>query len=164
MHSTVETSSVHKQELQQFHDDIILCCLLASDHIPKSRQSNQHGGIPGWNEFIRDYKDSAFFWHKLWKDNGSPNSGVLFDLRRTTRYKYHNALKIIKKHNDDIKAGNMARNMNSTGRNGFWTELKGSLGNSSSIPCTIDGMCRTLPICFVQNMTLSIILSHVRIV
>ncbi len=105
-----------------------------------SNKSKQHKGIPGWNEFVREYKDSALFWHKLWKDNGSPNSGVLFDLRRSTRYKYHHALKTIKRQKDSLRADNMAKNVNSTGKNRFWSELRNTLGCSNTVPCTVDGI------------------------
>jgi hypothetical protein len=39
------------------------------------------------------YKERAIFEHKVWKDNGSPHSGVLFDIRWKTRWEYHYMLK-----------------------------------------------------------------------
>ena len=69
--------ALHNEKLQHFHDNIISCCLSASRHILKSWDPNQCRGIPGWNEFVREYKDASILWHRLLKDSGSPNSGVL---------------------------------------------------------------------------------------
>ncbi len=131
--------SVHSNNLQVFHDDIILCCLRASNYIPVSKKRDSKCGIPGWNEYIKHHRDTAMFWHRLWKDNGSPNAGVIFNIRRKTRYQYHNALKQVKRHQNDIKAANMAHNLNTSGRNDFWFELRKSLGNGGTLPCTVDG-------------------------
>ena len=44
--------------------------------------SNGKGGIPGWNDFVKPYKDKSIFWNELWVSDGKPVSGVLFDLRK----------------------------------------------------------------------------------
>jgi hypothetical protein len=38
--------------------------------------------VPGWNEYVRQYRDSAIFWHRIWKENGSPSNGILFEIRK----------------------------------------------------------------------------------
>ncbi len=54
------------------------------------RQSvNGKPGIPGWNEFVKPYKDKSIFWNDVWKNAGSPDNGQLADLRRFSRSKYH---------------------------------------------------------------------------
>ena len=77
--------SEHCELLEEYHDNIIGACLDASSCIPMSHQ-NKSNCVPGWNESVKVYKDKALFWHKLWKEGGSQTSGVLFDLRRKTRY------------------------------------------------------------------------------
>ncbi len=75
----------HNNIIEQYHDDIINTCIIASNCIPMSKPG-QPKIVPGWNEYIKVYQEKALFWHKLWKENNSPKSGVLHDIRRKTRY------------------------------------------------------------------------------
>ncbi len=127
----------HCELLEEYHDNIIAACLDASSCIPMSRQ-NRSNCIPGWNEFVKVYKDKALFWHKLWKEGGSPTSGVLFDLRRKTRYEYHRALRFVKRNAKNIRATRMAADLANNNKKNFWAELKRIIGRSSSLPSTVD--------------------------
>jgi hypothetical protein len=129
--------SEHCELLEEYHDNIIAACLDASSCIPMSRQ-NRSNCIPGWNEFVKVYKDKALFWHKLWKEGGSPTSGVLFDLRRKTRYEYHRALRFVKRNAKNIRATRMAADLANNNKKNFWAELKRIIGRSSSLPSTVD--------------------------
>ena len=53
-------------------------------------------------------KENALCWHTLWKECDSPTSGVLFDLRRKTRYTYHRVLRTVKRNSDNISAVKLA--------------------------------------------------------
>ncbi len=33
---------------------------------------NGKRGVPGWNEFVKPYKDKSIFWNDVWKNAGSP--------------------------------------------------------------------------------------------
>ena len=46
----------------------------------------------------------ALFWHALWKDSGSPSSVFLFDIRGSTRYKYHNLLRKDRRQEKQVQA------------------------------------------------------------
>ncbi len=94
-------------------------------------------GVPGWTEFVSEYKNKAIFWHKLWKENGSPHTGILFDIRRKTRWEYHHILKIVKRNQDGISAQKMSDGLSGSG---FWSEVKRIIGHNNSIPNTIDGV------------------------
>ena len=93
--------------------------------------------MPGWSEYIQEYRDKAIFWHRLWKENGSPHTGVLFDIRRQTRWKYHHMLKIVKRNNDSISAHKMYQNLKGTG---FWTEVQRIIGYNKTRVNTLDGV------------------------
>ena len=127
----------HQNIIQEYHDNIIAASIQASACIPSTKQGNGQKIISGWNEFVREYKEKAIFWHKLWKDNCSPNSGILFDIRRKTRWEYHRILKAVKRNKETISAERMAKGLSGTG---FWSEVKRTLGHSKSLPNTVDGM------------------------
>ena len=130
--------AVHSDDIQKYHDDIIRCCLDASQHIPVSQNKPSQAGIPGWNEHVRQYRESAMFWHRLWKDNNSPQSGVIFDIRRKTRFEYHRVLRAIKRHSNELRADKMASNSGNSSSREFWNEFKRTLGRKSTLPCSVD--------------------------
>ncbi len=127
----------HNHDLQLFHDNIVKSCLVASACIPKSK--GQKTPIPGWSEYIKPYRDQSIFWHKLWQDNGSPRAGIIADIRRKTRAQYHNELKRIRRHENDIRFSKLANSFHSDGQRDFWAEIKKLRGRSTCTPNNIDG-------------------------
>ena len=72
------------------------------------QNKNKHKIIPGWNDNVRYYYDKALFWHKLWKQCECPTQGYVFEIRKYTRHKYHEMVKLTKNKTDEFKASNMA--------------------------------------------------------
>ena len=91
----------------------------ASSCIPQSKPGKYKHIIPGWSEHVWDYKDKSIFWHKLWKDNGSPNNGILFDIRRKTIWEYNRIRNIVKRNREALSAERMAERLSGKG---FWSE------------------------------------------
>ena len=56
--------------------------------------------MPYWSEQIKPLKDKALFWHLSWLECGKRNSGVVYDVMRRARHKYHYAVRPAAKHND----------------------------------------------------------------
>jgi len=73
----------------------------------------------------------------LRKDNGSPNNGLHFDIRRKTRWEYHRLLKIVKRNREGLSAERMAKGLSGKG---FWSEVKKVIGSSKVLPNNIDGI------------------------
>ncbi len=125
----------HHADIQMYHDNIVKACLQASTCIPISKPGGHRKCIPGWTEFVDEYKDKAIFWHKIWKENGSPHSGIVFNIRRKTRWEYHYMLKLVRRNKDGISAQKMSDGLSGTG---FWSEVKRIIGNHKMSPNTID--------------------------
>ena len=49
--------------------------------------------VPGWNQFVKSCFRDSLFWHDIWVQNGRPEQGVVAEVRRNARRKYHNAIK-----------------------------------------------------------------------
>ena len=105
--------TIHYKTSALLHDNIINCCLEASKCIPtrKKVNSNAKRHIPGWKEYVEPYRSDALFWHAIWKDSGSPTTGYVADIRRKTRYLYHNVLGKVKRHESQIRSMRMAQNI-----------------------------------------------------
>ena len=125
----------HHNDIVTFHDCLIAAHLdVCNDHIPCISSIKRKSCLPGWNEHVETKTKSAIFWHSIWRNNGSPRSGVVADIRRRTRLKYHYAVRYIKNNQDTITNQYMADAiLNNKARN-FWTEVKKKLnGNNSKI-------------------------------
>ena len=131
-------SSTHLQKISQFHNDIVAACLKASDkYIPNSIASL--GSKPGWQEYVQPYKETAIFWHNLWKDNGCPREGNIANIRRQTRARYHLAIKQLKKREDKIRSEKMADGILNNNSRNFWTEVKKVRKVNNIVPTQIEG-------------------------
>ena len=133
--------SIHHNEIISLHDSIISCCLQASSCcIPTSRPEKSRS-IPGWTEFVKPYKDTAMFWHWLWKQNGSPSHGYVANIRRSTRSQYHNVLRKVQKQEKQLQAARMAENITDCKYNEFWNKVKRIRGNKVNFPTIVDNAC-----------------------
>ena len=93
----------HNSLIIQKVDEILNILINSADKtIPTKRiSSNGKGGIMGWNDFVKPYKEKSIFWNNIWKDAGSPQQGELANVRRFARYKYHWAIKTVNKQNNN---------------------------------------------------------------
>ena len=48
---------------------------------------------PFWNDYLNELKQKSIFWHSLWRDAGSPATGLLQRLKSSCRFKYKLAIK-----------------------------------------------------------------------
>ena len=133
---TYEVSS----ERVGYYNDIIGCCIDASSCIPKNRSTKRKASkiIPGWNEHVKQYKCDAIFWHMIWKQCNSPRTGHVYDIRRRTRSLYHNALRNVRRHEEQIRSKQMADSMYSGNVNQFWSSIKKIRGRGTKYPSSVD--------------------------
>lgn len=142
----------HYSHIQKIHDIIIEATVSAGVcSSPLNKKTGKlHKGkkqaVPGWTTHVREKQQDAIFWHSLWKSAGSPQSGVLFDIRKSTRLKYHYAIKMIKKCRDLVTSNNMAESMLSNKPKEFWSDVKKVRGGKFGLPATIDGISNNINI------------------
>ena len=146
LHCKNSICSKHCTDVQQFHDDIISACIESSKQTIPYSSDKKRKVIPGWNDYVEKYRKDANFWHYIWKCNNSPRVGTLSDIRKSTRAKYHYALRYIKKNQEMCTANRLADSMaNNRGRD-FWSEVKKIRNSRSSRSSMIDGECDPIAI------------------
>ena len=83
----------HKEDLDQYTLDVLeLVQQVAEEVLPKPAVGPNKGGgtvRPGWNSHVRPYRDSAFFWHEVWRSCGSPFNTEVHNIMKRTRNLYH---------------------------------------------------------------------------
>lgn len=136
-------SSAHERDIQEYYDQLITVCTLAAKvSIPiKPCQTESESRVPGWNEHVAEHKQRAIFWHKLWKENGSPRDGSLASIRNSTRAKYHLAVKQVKAKKNSIIADKMSTCVINSKPKEFWNIVKNINGkNNSTTPSCVDNV------------------------
>ena len=74
--------------------ELINCVKDASETFPQIKSNNKY--IPAWNNEVKPTRDISLFWHQLRVDNGRPRQGVVADVMRSTRDKYHYVLRNVR--------------------------------------------------------------------
>ena len=131
-------------------NDIVDACIFASKKcIPSKIVQNKSKtkAVPGWNDNVKTVRDTALFWHSLWKDNECPSAGVIHDVRAYTRRNYHQAVKRNKKDKERISNAKLAKYSLKKGNKEFWNEVKRRQGKKSAHPSSMDGVTDSEEIC-----------------
>ena len=54
----------HGELISKYCDDLEKCLLDAGERsIPKAKPAGTR--VPGWSEFVREYRDASIFWHAI---------------------------------------------------------------------------------------------------
>ena len=93
--------STHSNELELFHNDVISACLSASKQVVPTTSSNigrkSNKVKPGWNEYCKEKRDIAMYWHGVWKREGRPHNTFSSIMRRKSRLQYHYVINVSRK-------------------------------------------------------------------
>ena len=103
-----------------------------------SPTTNNKNNIPGWNEHVKPYKEAASFWYAVWRSAGRPLNTVLHDVMKSTRNKYHYAIRHIRKQDTLIRKNNFVRDLNNGNVLNTFRTIK-NMRNVSSCVNIVDG-------------------------
>ena len=138
----------HLIAIDNFHDNIVRCLINAANLcIPVPTKQRLTKVTPGWNEFVENHFRNSLFWHKLWVDNGRPQEGVLADIRRSTRARYHQARKKTLREKDIIASGNLIRSLNDESSKVFWSKIRKCKGSKINVSSCVDNQRGEYDIC-----------------
>ena len=103
-------SARHTEERDGYVLDL-LGAVIESSHatIPmvgggQGRVKPDSGCVPGWREEVAPQREASLFWHSIWLSAGRPNTGQLFEVMKSTRNRYHHALRRVRRAADAIKS------------------------------------------------------------
>ncbi len=100
--------------------------------IPNCSQSTKHKTVIGWNNECAQLKRVSLFWHNVWVNCGRPNASVVADLMRSTRKRYHFAVRDLLRSQKDLRMSVLADACVNKPPNIFWREVKRANARPSS--------------------------------
>ena len=134
--------TAHLNDISEFHDNIVKGLSIAANlSIPIPDRRLRKKIIPGWNDQVESKFRNALFWHKIWIQNGKPLTGVIYDIRRSTRALYHKARKQAVKNKDIISSKNLVQSLKDESSKDFWSKVKRCKVNVSNVANCVDD-CR----------------------
>ena len=78
-------------------------------------------------------------YHRSWVDCGRPPAGKLSFVMRSTRARYHRAVRDLKRNQADLSRTKLADRAASGDSKHFWNEVKKLNGSKSTMPTQVDG-------------------------
>ena len=95
---------------------------------------------PYWTDVIQPHKECSLFWHALWVNAGKPREGVLSQVMRQTRAKYHYFVRWAAVNQDYLCRSRMADSISVGDDRDFWRECKRMQGGNGMKCHEIDGV------------------------
>ena len=115
----------HRDLLSVAYDKFINCLnMSASKACTFTKNSTRPPGKPGWTTYVKEKHEIAIQSYKIWRDNGKPRQGPIFDLYHRNKLSYKYAVRAIKRNIDNIKADNAASKLQDSDYSGFWNSIK----------------------------------------
>ena len=86
--------SDHCKDADEFITSVLECVDSAATSSlpspsPPSSSSTSRQNVPGWKEFVKPFKENAYFWHQVWISAEKPINTELHRIMKRTKNIYH---------------------------------------------------------------------------
>ena len=102
------------------------------------RLSPTYRTLTGWNDSCKDLKQDADFWYNIWNEAGRPPSGILSDIKKSTKRKYKSSVRQLKRKQNQLKREKLAKSFAKNKKDGFWSAVKQLKRGSTSRVSVVD--------------------------
>ena len=115
----------HRNEIDQWCDDLVNICLEAGQCLPSKKSAKTKAKcIPGWNELVKPQRQDSLFWFNLWKQAGKPKQGVLYENVKESKRQYFYAIRRCKRKERFTRYEKMAEAIYENKSRNFFEEVK----------------------------------------
>ena len=120
--------NIHLDDINKLCTELIDIVLEAgNDCFPKCAPVGKR--LACWNSDVKPFRENALFWHSIWVDCGRPPAGSLAMVMRSTRARYHRAVRVLKRNQAELRKTKLAEKAATRETRDFWTEVKKINGN-----------------------------------
>ena len=99
---------------------------------------------PGFVEKVKPHKETAYFWHNVWKSAGRPLNNQVHQIMKRTRNRYHMELKKCQRAEKTIKK-NKLLDACLNGDGDLFVEIKKMRKTKTVVAYKIDGVTQDIP-------------------
>ena len=120
----VECKNVnHTNDISIMYNKVIDSLHKASHGFISKKKNKNDYQVPGWNEHCKDAHSEARENYLLWVSNGKPKQGPIFDLYKSTKYRFKYIMRLCKKGEECHKANKLADKLVQKDYIKFWKEV-----------------------------------------
>ena len=134
----------HKEASSKYYDDIMFAITSAGHTTIKTRNRSNgkhlHLHRPGWKEFASERYDMSRETYALWKHEGSPRQGLLFEMKNRPKARFKGAMRFIRRNEDALRKESLAKKLLCKNDKAFWKEIKLMNNSNLSLPNVVDGI------------------------
>ena len=116
--------SIHSEYIHELFEATINAMTTATEMTIPKINNNSKKPVPGWNSYVKPFKEKSIFWNDIWKSAGCPANGELASIRRTTKARYHQAIRYVKRNEDHIIKCNTSNHLNKKHFSQFWETIR----------------------------------------
>ena len=139
----------HREDLDHFTLEVLETVqAVAEVSLPVPAPSGQNKRVttirPGWSEEVKPFRETAYFWHQVWKSADKPLNTQLHMIMKRTRNTYHYQYQKCKKAEEKIRKNKLLEACVDKGEDLF-KELKNLRKAPPVIASSIDGVSTEVP-------------------
>ena len=114
-------NDTHRSDITRYCNELIMSCLSAGWSVfpmcfPRKPLK------PYFNNIIAPHKEQSLLWHAIWVNAGRPREGIVAQIMRQTRAKYHYFIRWAHNNQSHLKRGRMAEAIANNDSRNFWQE------------------------------------------
>ena len=96
--------------------------------------------LVGWNDSACLFKKTVNLWYKIWEEAGCPKSGVLFQIKKTTKSRYKYWVDCLKCRQNILLQKKLSLLLMKKNKKQFWSEVCRLNRSSCSYTLVVDGV------------------------
>ena len=96
--------------------------------------------------------------YALWKNEGSPRQGLLFEMKNRSKARFKGAMRFIRRNEDALRKESLAKKLLCKNDKAFWKEIKLMNNSNLSLPNVVDGITGSTILLICGNITMRIYL------
>ena len=131
-------SEVHRLQLENIYECLTEALLLCSENFPTNRPNPGYKSVVGWNLYCKDLYKTAREHFLKWHNGGRIRSGNIFDLMKSSRSIFKNALNYVRKNELRIRKEILLSKFGNANKNTFWKEIRKLNVNANNVSSIID--------------------------
>ena len=137
----------HKEDLDHYTLAVLNTIQVAAElslPTPATKNVRRKPAVPGWVDEVKSFRDSAFFWHQVWKSCGRPINTEIHRVMKHSRNTYHYQFRKCKKAEERIKRDKLLNACLGEGGDLF-KEIKALRKSGTAVATSIDGVSKNIP-------------------
>ena len=140
----------HIPMIEKYYCDIVNSITIADSILPRSCPTIQRDY---WNDELGKLKKASIDASDLWKSSGRPSSGVIFNMKKDTHYRYKLHVRRSQRQFDQTRNDDLHKHLLTKNSTSFWKSWKSIHGTGQMNTTRIDGFFKPKEIanCFADS-------------